>query len=86
MHTQIFLKSKFLTVIFFFVFIFLSYILFAPKASAANIVVTTTANGYIDGQCTIHTAIAAANSDTAVRACVAGSGPDTITLPSGISI
>jgi CSLREA domain-containing protein len=49
-----------------------------------NIVVNTTddeLNG--DGDCSLREAIQAANNDTAVDACPAGSGGDTITIPAG---
>jgi CSLREA domain-containing protein len=58
--------------------------LLVPTARAASIGVTTTADDTaVDGNCTLREAIIAANSDTAVDACQAGSGADTISLPAG---
>jgi CSLREA domain-containing protein len=46
--------------------------------------VSTTADDIaINGNCTLREAVIAANTDTAVDACPAGSGPDTIILPVG---
>jgi CSLREA domain-containing protein len=57
----------------------------APVAHAAAIAVTTTADELnTDGDCSLREAIKAANSDSAVDACAAGSGADTITLPAGV--
>jgi CSLREA domain-containing protein len=51
---------------------------------AATIVVNTPADELNnDGDCSLREAIQAANTDTAVDACTAGSGADTISLPSG---
>jgi CSLREA domain-containing protein len=56
----------------------------APAARAASIGVTTTADDtLVNGNCTLREAIIAANTDTAVDACPAGSGADTISLPAG---
>lgn len=57
----------------------------APLAHAGTtIVVTTTADETTaDGNCSLEEAIQAANTDTAVDACPAGSGADTIVLASG---
>ncbi len=53
-------------------------------ASATTITVTTTSDELtVDGNCSLREAITAANTDTAVDACPAGSGADTITLPTG---
>jgi CSLREA domain-containing protein/uncharacterized repeat protein (TIGR01451 family) len=53
-------------------------------ASAAEITVTTTDDEInSDGDCSLREAIEAANSDAAVDNCTAGSGTDTIRLPSG---
>jgi len=50
-------------------------------AQGATIVVTNTASGTGGaGDCTLAEAIQAANTDAAVDGCVAGSGPDIITL------
>ncbi|MFO7540286.1 MAG: CSLREA domain-containing protein [Chloroflexota bacterium] len=52
---------------------------------ANTIVVNTTADDLVvNGNCTLREAIIAANSDTAVDDCAAGSGHDVITLPPGI--
>lgn len=57
----------------------------SPIAWAATITVNTTTDEYNgDGDCSLREAIIAANTDTAVDACAAGSGVDTIQLPSGI--
>lgn len=68
---------------------------YAPTASAtpnaiphlagqAVITVTTTTDGIIvNGQCSLREAIRAANTDTAVDTCAAGSGADIISLPAG---
>jgi CSLREA domain-containing protein len=51
---------------------------------AASITVTTTVDELnADGDCSLREAIQAATTDTAVDACVAGSGADTITVPAG---
>jgi len=57
----------------------------APAAGyAAEIAVTTTADELnADGDCSLREAIQAANTDTAVDACPAGSGADTIVVPAG---
>ncbi|MCH7576547.1 MAG: CSLREA domain-containing protein, partial [Chloroflexi bacterium] len=53
-------------------------------ASAANITVNTTDDELnADNDCSLREAITAANTDAAVDACTAGSGPDTIDLPAG---
>lgn len=59
-------------------------ILTTPAARAATITVNTTADeNNNDGDCSLREAIIAANTDTAVDACPAGSGADTISLPAG---
>ena len=57
----------------------------APVAHAGTtIVVTTTADEtVVDGNCSLEEAIQAANTDTAVDACPAGSGADVIALATG---
>jgi hypothetical protein len=56
----------------------------AGVVRAASITVTTTEESPgTDGDCTLGEAIAAANTDSPVDACAAGSGADTITLPAG---
>jgi CSLREA domain-containing protein len=56
----------------------------ALPARAATITVDTTADeNNSDGDCSLREAIRAANLDTAVDACPAGSGTDTIILPAG---
>ncbi len=55
-----------------------------PIAHAATITVNTTNDeNNSDGDCSLREAIIAANTDTAVDACPAGNGADTITLPAG---
>lgn len=61
----------------------LSVFLFIP-AQAASITVTTTVDELkTNGNCSLREAIRAANLDTRVDACPAGSGSDTISLPAG---
>ncbi len=56
----------------------------SSPAWAAAITVNTTADEQnTDGDCSLREAITAANTDAAVDGCVAGSGADTIDLPSG---
>ncbi|HEV8574466.1 MAG TPA: choice-of-anchor Q domain-containing protein, partial [Dehalococcoidia bacterium] len=53
-------------------------------AEAASITVTTTADELnADGDCSLREAIQAANTNTAVDACGAGGGADTVTVPAG---
>lgn len=52
-----------------------------PIAHAATINVTSTSGGTGGPSCTLRDAITAANTDTAVGSCPAGSGADTIVLP-----
>jgi CSLREA domain-containing protein len=55
-----------------------------PIARAAAITVNTTADdNTVNGNCTLREAIRAANTDSAVDACPAGSGADTIILATG---
>jgi CSLREA domain-containing protein len=55
-----------------------------PIAQAATITVNTTADEVnSDGDCSLREAIVAANTDTVVDACPAGSGADTVNLPAG---
>ena len=55
-----------------------------PIVLAGTITVnTTTDENNVDGDCSLREAIIAANTDTAVDACPAGSGADTISLPAG---
>lgn len=54
--------------------------------TAAILVTTTLESPGNSGDCTLGEAIWAANTDTAVDACAAGSGADTITLPAGTYI
>ena len=51
--------------------------------SAATITVNTTADPGASGTCSLREAVAAANTDTAVGGCAAGSGADVIELPVG---
>jgi CSLREA domain-containing protein len=54
------------------------------QAYAATITVTTLADNLTNnGDCSLREAIQAANTDTAVDACAAGSGTDTISLAAG---
>jgi CSLREA domain-containing protein len=54
------------------------------RAYAATITVTTFADNLsLNGDCSLREAIQAANTDTAVDACPAGSGADTIQLAAG---
>lgn len=56
----------------------------APAAPSATINVNTTNDELnFDGDCSLREAIRAANTDTAVDACPAGSGTDTINIPAG---
>jgi hypothetical protein len=52
-------------------------ILAAGSLQAATITVTTLDDGFIDGQCTLRSAIAAANSNAAIYGCPAGSNAVT---------
>lgn len=55
-----------------------------PTVYATDITVTTTADEVNnDGDCSLREAVIAANTDTAVDACPAGNGADTIILPAG---
>ncbi|MBN1887924.1 MAG: CSLREA domain-containing protein [Thermoflexales bacterium] len=58
----------------------------APTARAASAIRVTTTEDELDanGRCSLREAIQAANLDTGVDGCPAGSGDDTITLPAGI--
>jgi CSLREA domain-containing protein len=56
----------------------------ASGAQSTTITVNSTADSLaIDGHCTLREAIIAANSDTAVDACAAGSGADVVMVPAG---
>jgi CSLREA domain-containing protein len=56
----------------------------AAVARAATITVNSTADAVDnDSNCTLREAILAANSDTAVDGCAAGSGPDVVIVPAG---
>jgi CSLREA domain-containing protein len=66
------------------IFLLASLTLFVPVAHAATITVTTTDDeNNMDGDCSLREAIIAANTDTGVDACLAGSGADIIELPAG---
>ena len=55
-----------------------------PQAYAATITVTTFADNLTNnGDCSLREAIQAANTDTAIDACPAGSGADTLQLSAG---
>jgi CSLREA domain-containing protein len=54
-------------------------------ASAADIPVNTPVDDIVsNGNCTLREAIQAANTDSVVDACAAGSGADTVILPAGV--
>jgi len=56
----------------------------AAVARAATITVNSMADAVVnDGNCTLREAILAANSDTAIDGCAAGSGPDVVVVPAG---
>src|SRR5262245_41600066 len=56
----------------------------AATAHGTTITVNSTDDSLaVDGNCTLREAIIAANTDTAVDACSAGSGPDVIVVPAG---
>jgi CSLREA domain-containing protein len=56
----------------------------AVVARAATITVNSTDDSLAsDGNCTLREAILAANNDTAVDGCAAGSGPDVVVVPAG---
>jgi hypothetical protein len=57
----------------------------AAAAHAATITVNRLSDPGIAGQCSLRDAIVAANTDTAVSGCVAGSGADTIVFGSGLT-
>lgn len=62
-----------------------SVLVYSSMTWAATITVnTTTDENNTDGDCSLREAVIAANSDTAVDACSAGSGNDTIDIPAGI--
>lgn len=55
--------------------------LFSTQAHGTEILVGTISDGIgVDGRCTLREAVSAANTDTAVNECPAGSGADTILL------
>lgn len=57
----------------------------APATWAASLTVNTVNDELnSDGDCSLREAVRSANSDTAVDACTAGAGADTINLPEGI--
>src|SRR5262245_13519595 len=59
-------------------------LLAAPGAHAATIAPSTLADdNTANGNCTLREAVRAANANTAVDACAAGDGTDTITLAGG---
>lgn len=70
---------------FFIVTVFITLTVFLPFAHAADIYVNSFAQTSTDPTvCTLSQAIAAANGDSVVGGCSAGSGTDTIHLPAGI--
>jgi CSLREA domain-containing protein len=55
-----------------------------PARAATTLTVTATIDELdVNGTCSLREAVLAANTDTAVDACPAGSGADTISLPAG---
>ena len=57
----------------------------AQPAFAATIPVDTPEDDItVNGNCTLREAVQAANTDSAVDACVAGAGEDAISLPAGV--
>lgn len=57
----------------------------APQAAAATITVTTTADSPAAGECSLREAFVAANTDSGVGGCAAGSAGDMITFAPGVS-
>lgn len=57
----------------------------ASNVQAATITVDNLADGTVAGQCTLRDAFAAANTDTAIAGCAAGSGPDSIRFQAGLT-
>lgn len=57
----------------------------APQIARAAVLMVTTPTDELnaDGDCSLREAIVAANTDTAVDACGAGSGSDTLLIPAG---
>lgn len=56
----------------------------SQAVSAATITVTTTSDTPVVGECSLREALQAANTDTAVGSCIAGTGPgDTVMVPAG---
>ena len=77
------IKTRQIILVMVIVFMFF-FVIFVVNAQAATITVDTTADDDTsNGNCTLREAIIAANSDTAVDNCAAGSGQDTIQLPAG---
>ena len=61
-----------------------SMFLAVPSNAAATIAVNTTTDELnTDGDCSLREAVRAANSNTAIDACTAGTGIDVITVPAG---
>jgi hypothetical protein len=57
----------------------------ATAAQAATITVDTLSAGSVAGQCTLQDAFLAADTDSSVAGCIAGSGPDVIDFEAGLS-
>ncbi len=77
-------KKFLLTLSFTFFLVSILFLALSQTAYAANISVNTLADELnANGNCSLREAIQAANTDTAVDACVAGSGTDTIAVPAG---
>lgn len=59
--------------------LFILLALVPMRLQAATITVDSTSSGFSnDGNCTLHEAVQAANTNVAVDQCAAGSGPDRI--------
>lgn len=67
--------------------LFVPFLVPGQTALAATIAVTTVDDELnADGDCSLREAIESANTDTAVDACPAGAGADTIVLPAGMYV
>ena len=74
-------RIKLLTI----VVVAVAVLLAVPEKARAALITTDELNDElnVDGDCSLREAIQAANTDTAVDACLAGSGADTIEVPPG---
>jgi CSLREA domain-containing protein len=72
-------------IVFMFLCVVMAFVLVKPAGAGTTINVNTIIDELnTDGDCSLREAIRAANLDTAVDACLAGSGADTILIPSGL--